>query len=205
MGHTSFANAAAFAAVVGIGWASQARADVIVETFDLATVNGYVSDNSSFSKFDPSLGVLHSVFISFLATANFSNSLANATNEVQYDVSIDATPLRIIPLPIDASRIGDGSITALFTQPLNDTAFNLDSFVGAGTISFSVQIVRVGITANDIFSAFDAETVTYDYTPTVQPPSGVPEAPSIAVLGVGLLGLGWTVRHREVRGGQPSA
>lgn len=174
------------AASVVIG-TSSARA-AIMETFTFDPTSGYGSeDGTSFSAFNPALGTLDSVTIDYTAVATFSGGGALDMNQAVYDVSF-AGPGGPGLTAADASILGNGTAEADFSgAPDSDPGDpgDLALLRGAGDVTISVEVRNLGDTPASIGSAFDTESVTYNYTPAAP----VPEPGSLAPLSGGLIGL----------------
>jgi hypothetical protein len=179
------------AVLIGI-WciaASPARAAEIIQTITFAPFNGNGGiAGSLINEFDPASGTLQSVSINGSVTATFSNASTGEDNAF-YDFFW--TGSGSTSHSVEPSRPGNGSVMGLISSDDTSPAA-LANFTGTQKVTSEVTAVNESNDGASLASTFGPMTVTYNYTP-----AAVPESPSIALLSVGLLGLGWTLRQRR--------
>jgi hypothetical protein len=190
----SILTAATIFAAFGLG-APLAHADMITETFTFDTLIGYdnVENGSSFSAFDPGLGTLNSVTYDVTATADFTGGGSTDDNQALYMYTFMGRGISS-ETPV-AARPGNGTALASLTSTISNPS-DIQAFFGPHSVIPSVFVENENETPADITSTFGTESVTYNYTTPAVPP--VPEPPSIALLAISLLGLGWMVKRQGV-------
>jgi hypothetical protein len=179
-------------AVLG-GWSAQAA--TLTETFTFDPLDGYgFETGSDFSAFDPALGTLNSVTYDVVATANFTGGGPSDFNDAAYEltfVGVDSSETPVLTnQTMAAVSFGNGAAQASLTS----TDSSLATYLVPGAVTPNLTIVNATNTPASISSTFATESVTYNYTPATP----VPEPPSIGLLAIGLVGLGWRLRHRPL-------
>lgn len=185
------------AALIAPGSAS-ANAIVQSLTVDInpaITLNGSfdASPTSSFNDFNPSLGTLNSIAVSFGGTVDYrgSSSLPSVLNffAVFNGVTFTATG------NTGGLCIGYGlcSVSLSFT----DTA---DRPFLTGLASNNFGLVLNGLPGEQVTTNFDGDfpltgSITYNYTP----PAGVPEPITLSVFGAGLAGAAALRRRKKAQ------
>jgi opacity protein-like surface antigen len=208
--------AAAALAALSIG---SANAATVTQSAGLVLETTEINQSFSFNKFDASLGTLTSVLISMdgraVSSASFDNSAAQAQN-FSFNSTLnlfldnaaagisDQLSLVLFNYPRQLTDLG---LTDLGTVDKTDTlslsAANLAAFIGTGTTTFTcesaVSNTQSGGGGNiNVLQSTEAGcglNVVYTYdVPT--PPTNVPEPASMALVGLGMMGLA-AIRRRK--------
>lgn len=163
-----------------------ARADVITQHFDFATISGSNSETGpTLNGFNSALGTLTSVVISDSVTATWSGGGSSDFNDASYFVFVGSPILELV-----AAATGNTSGSDSGSLTLTDSA-DLARFAG-GTQATSVAANNSPLATASLSSTFGTGTLTYNYTPA----TSVLEPGSLALLTTGLLGLA-LLRHRR--------
>jgi len=201
-----------------IAAAGAAQAATVTQSVALVEEVTEIAQSFSFNKFDSALGTLNSVSITLDGAATSSASFINSAAQDQ-NFAFSST----LSLFLSGAGLNEQLDLALFNYPrtltavgttdlgtvnaadsLSVSAADLAAFIGTGTTSLlcesGVSNTQNGgggnITVTQATTAGCGITVVYDYTVAAPPPAPIPEPASMALIGLGALGLA-AVRRRK--------
>ncbi len=209
--------AAAALAALSIG---SANAATVTQSAALNLETTEINQAFSFNKFDASLGTLTSVLINLdgraLSSASFENNAAQAQNfsfastlnlfldNAAAGVS-ETLALDLFNYPRQLTDLGLTDLGSVDkTDTLSFNAADLNAFIGTGTTSFTCESGVVNtqaggggnIVVTQSTSAGCGLSVVYTYDVPTPPPANVPEPASMALVGLGMMGLA-AIRRRK--------
>jgi opacity protein-like surface antigen len=209
--------AAAALAALSIG---SANAATVTQSAPLVLDTTEINQSFSFNQFDASLGTLTSVLINLdgraISSASFENNAAQAQNfsfastlnlfldNAAAGIS-DQLSLELFNYPRQLTDLGLTDLGSVDkTDTLSLTAANLAAFIGNGTTTFTcesgVSNTQNGgggnIVVTQSTSAGCGLSVVYTYDVPTPPPANVPEPASMALVGLGMMGLA-AIRRRK--------
>jgi hypothetical protein len=180
---------AGLALVAVLGVVKPAQADTIVNDF---TVDGIASPgalgiaSSSFARFDPTIGALTGVTLSFAGTADLT-----VTGDLPFADFESVSPASNVHQNLFIG-LGSQRDAGSFSISANGTITDdFDAFEGSGTqaLEFVFGVDNAVVTVNG-----QSGTLTYEYTPTSP---AVPEPSTWAMMLVGFAGLGYAGYRRR--------
>ena len=208
------------AAIAALTLATSAQAGVITSTAALNLETTEINQSLSLNQFDSSLGTLTGVDITLfgqgVSAATVQNTAAQAQTfkfESTLDLLFSGPALSsVVSIPLFATGFVNiasqatldlGSVNLSDQATVSIAAADFAAFVGAGTIGLGCQSfvsnTQTGGGGNIVVTqntqAGCGAQVTYTFA-DAPPPSSVPEPGTLAMAGLGLLGLG-AMRRRK--------
>lgn len=202
--------------------AGTAQADVISYSASQPLETTEINQVFSINQFDATLGTLTSVAITLngeaLSSATLLNNAANGqrfsfSSTLNLFLSITGAPDPLLSLSLNlfnfpSTTLPVGALQDLGTVTPSDSltinATDLSAFIGTGSTSFTCESQvantqsggggNIVVTQNTKAGCGLDVVYTYD-VPT--PPGKVPEPASMALVGLGMLGLAAVRRHRK--------
>jgi PEP-CTERM motif len=176
--------------ITALLWASSAsgRAATLDYNYGVFEVNFLTGANvnQAIQGFDPTLGALTAIDISYAASAVLFVGDALSTDIQIYD---GANLLAKINFPNDMVGRDEQTVSGSFSVPAADWT----NFETAGTVDLTFSPSTACRAAGDGCQGFTAnvtDNVTYTYTPSDPMPASTPEPGTLALLGAGLTVLG---------------
>ena len=167
-----------------------AHADTITENLTVTgntsagTNNGlYGIASTAFSQFNPSLGTLNSISITFSGNATSANSGLDQLAQVSPTNS-----------SVEFSGISSGAIFGRGLFPFSYSATEPSDFLTALFVGTGTEALNLQFNAPTTNVSVSNGTLRYNYTTT--PVAATPEPSSFALLGTGLLGAVGVARKR---------
>lgn len=194
------------AAVAACAIVAPANAATVIQNATIASSSPTLS-TIDFSKFDPTLGVLNSVTLTFSSILDATGSITNNTGQARnYLLSTGGLAalagngfnfVQGLSLGLDAVHVGRKSSVGLSYSDSDSSSqtrtSNLGAFIGSGSVPFTFVSTNLfsmlgngSLSLDPLISA--SAQITYDYSPAAAGPVPEPAAWGMMVLGFGAIG-----------------